>query len=684
MRETKPVIVQAQWIWDDNHTKPNDWMIFRKTFFMEALPEQAFATISADTRYWLYINGKLAVFEGGLFRESMPGCGYADIVDLSPYLHRGENVLAALVWYFGNDGRNSVDSGHAGFLFDCKAIGLFSDSTFLCHRHTGYFDVTDSHPSSLYGGHDIGYRLGSEMARFSSPDFDDSGFSPAVIYPKSYWGELYERPIPLFRLNPPSTVQAVPSGENCWRVALPYAMTFSPLIKLLAKGGEKIDVFSDRYVVTGGPGDHHHQYIGYKMQFICQKGENLLQSVGYLYGEAMIISSDSPLELLEIQYQESGYNCNIVGSFDCGDTIVNRLFHKSARTLYVCMRDNFMDCPDRERGQWIGDVSVQAPQAMLLLGEEAHQLVRKGIYDFIQLRQGDTLVGNVPGAHCGELPSQSLNAISEWGMLAFYYRYSGDLETIKMTLEPSFRYLSLWELGSNGLIVSRKGNWQWFDHLFNVDAPVLENAWYYSALKFIRSMFGKLGEHSHDGFFDSRMASIQQNFERCFWKGNYYASGDFVDDRANAMAVLAGLCPQEHYAAVKDILLSVHNATVYMENYILSALCEMGYCREAHRRMVSRYYPLAVNENTTLWEDFNILGTKNHAWSGAPATIALRYFLGLDTNDGYQTFTLHPDRELFRKMDATFQAKGGTVHVVVDNERGTVTVENHSQSRYVE
>ena len=39
---------------------------------------------------------------------------------------------------------------------------------------------------------------------------------------------------------------------------------------------------------------------------------------------------------------------------------------------------------------------------------------------------------------------------------------------------------------------------------------------------------------------------------------------------------------------------------------------------------------LIENENTTLWEDFNHLGTKNHAWSGGPAPILFKYFAGVN------------------------------------------------------
>ena len=94
-------------------------------------------------------------------------------------------------------------------------------------------------------------------------------------------------------------------------------------------------------------------------------------------------------------------------------------------------------------------------------------------------------------------------------------------------------------------------------------------------------------------------------------------------ETAGASGNAAGVCPPERYPLIRQVLLSVYNSSIYMENYVLVALCEMGYLTEAKRRMTTRYYNLAMNENSTLWEDFNILGTRNHAWSGAPATLAL-------------------------------------------------------------
>ena len=97
--------------------------------------------------------------------------------------------------------------------------------------------------------------------------------------------------------------------------------------------------------------------------------------------------------------------------------------------------------------------------------------------------------------------------------------------------------------------------------------------------------------------------------------------------------------------------------------------------------MTSRYYNLAVNENTTLWEDFYILGTKNHAWSGAPITIMYRYFMGISTTDGFETVTIKPEKTIFKNMECTVNAKGGLIHIKVDNVNGKVSVINGSETK---
>ena len=41
------------------------------------------------------------------------------------------------------------------------------------------------------------------------------------------------------------------------------------------------------------------------------------------------------------------------------------MWEKSQRTLYITMRDTYMDCPDRERAQWWGDEVNESGEASM-------------------------------------------------------------------------------------------------------------------------------------------------------------------------------------------------------------------------------------------------------------------------------------------------------------------------------
>lgn len=617
--EAKKKFARAKWIWAEDNTRKNDWVWFSKELFVARVPMRAVLNIAVETKYHLFINDTLVVLDGGLNRPSNRADGYFDEVDVARHLKAGRNRICIRAWYWGNQGRNNVDCGRAGLLVEGKGLDLQSDCSWTASRNPAHYETGEPLPSKLYGGHNIGFDARRDVLLHGSAiEYGSCGAVP--------WGTLSRRPIPLFRFSGIRRYKAV-VGSAVGH--LPYAMQLTPCFKVIAKGGEKIDIRTDRYEVNGGPGDERNVYRGHRVEYVCKPGLNEFESLNWMFGEKVLYTIPATVKVVRLGYRESGYDAGMIGTFASNDRLSDLLVEKSARTLYCCMRDNFMDCPDRERGQWIGDVSVQVPQVPYVLEAPALKLVRKAIDDFINLRAGDVLRGNVPGKHAGELPSQSLNAISEVGMIAEYYRITGDGEVLKECRDPVLAYLRLWKMGGNGLLEGRKGNWRWFDHLYNIDEAVNENAWYYSALKFARVMAGELPPDLLE-----RKSAIEANFDKQFWKGRYYSSGGVVDDRANALAVLAGLAGRDKHRDIRNVLVSICNATPYMENYVLEALCAMGFYQDAFTRMSERYAGLAENENSTLWEDFHILGTRNHAWSGAPLTILYKHFAGISVRSG--------------------------------------------------
>ena len=636
----------AKWIWPDLDFSENRRANFFFSVTLDTVPEQAILHIGCETKYWLFVNGVLTVFDGGLFRESLPGCGYYDSVDIAKHLRPGKNEIAIHVWYFGNGGRNNTAIQGAGLILESKELGLYSGAETLGYVDDAYY-ITTFEKSWLYGGGHTAYD--SNVHPFSLCPSMEKAAKCLVVgsYGDAPWGQLVARPVPLLfftdRIPCPGIEK---NGKHI--ITLPYAMHFSPYLKVKAHGGEKIIIHSDRYMVNGGPGDHNSPYFGHRAEYICHEGTQEFEMLDWIFGEEAIYTIPDGVEVLELGYRESGYDTKVTTEFHCDQQEVNLLFQKCVRTLLVCMRENYMDCPDRERGQWIGDVSVQTPQVAYLLDRNGLLLLRKAICDFINLRKGDRLVGNVPGDNWSELPSQSLNAISQHGMIASYYRATKDRSVLELSFEPAVKYLMLWETDEDGVVLPRSGNWEWYDHLYNHDRPILNICWYYSALRFAKEMAAELDRHEYDAFLQTRMDAIEAVFEKRYWNPNYrcYTSGTYVDDRANAMAVLSGLCPEEKYPYMGYILTSVFNSTTYMENYVLIALCEMGYKEYAFRRMMSRYKPLIDSPNSTLWEDFFHLGTRNHAWSGGPATILLRYFAGIQTDLSVKATDIAPLKQL--------------------------------------
>jgi hypothetical protein len=127
------VVWTASWIGTEQKTDTvNSWAVFRKILDLKEDPtEKVIAKMAVDSKYWLGINGEMAVFEGGLKRGPTPENTYYDEVDVGSFLKKGKNSIAVLIWYFGKHGFSHKSSGKPGFLFDVQANGIqmASDAT---------------------------------------------------------------------------------------------------------------------------------------------------------------------------------------------------------------------------------------------------------------------------------------------------------------------------------------------------------------------------------------------------------------------------------------------------------------------------------------------------------------------------------------------------------------------------
>ncbi len=671
----------AKWIWDkDSLTEQNVWMCFHKKVSIDKVPEELIAHISADSKYWLYVNGENVVFEGNVKRGPDENSGYYDSIDISPYLKEGENSICALVWYWDNKTSYSYSSsGQGGFLFEAigENVTVVSDESWKVKRNSAYVDSALYPPNYRLAEYSVYYDARKEIGDWTSTNFDVSAWENATEYAvggEGAYGKLYPRGIPFlkdFGLKDYEnskdyenyTVSDI-SGEKI-TVHVPYNAQLTPYLKVKAPAGKKIRITTENTLIGA-----------VSTTYVTKEGEQEFESLGWFNGEHITYKIPKGVTVISLKYRETGYDSSFCGNFSCDDEFLNSLWQKSLRTLYVTMRDSFMDCPDRERAQWWGDVTNEMIMTMYSMDSNSYLLYQKGAKAMLShVDETKVLQTVVPiNGDYFELPVQQLAGIV--GFLT-YYEYTGDKAFVEKVYGASLDYIKLWEIGENNLVVHRSGSWDWADWGSKADMTAIENAWVYYALSATEEMAEILGKDEDISFITERKAAIAKGYQ-ALWTEEGFKSKDVrnPDDRANALAVLSGLAEKEQYGTIKNVLATTKNSSPYMEYYVLEALCKMGEYEVARDRIKERYEGMMSEDYSTLWEFWDSWrGTRNHAWSGGPLVIMSKHFAGITPLEaGYEKVKIEPQYTLSDSMSCTVPSVKGLITLNYEKANGDYVI----------
>lgn len=196
---------KAQWISTvECQSATNTWLAYRKTVDLQTKPEKAVAKIAVDSKYWLWINGQMVVFEGGLKRGPNPLDTYYYEVDIAPFLKTGKNTVAVLVCYFGKDGFSHKSSGRAGMIFDCQSPGfeLLSDNSWKCSLLKAYQTASEPLPNFRLSESSILYDARKDIGFWQTENYNENNMTGAMVLGKAGdypWNKLELRPIPLLK-----------------------------------------------------------------------------------------------------------------------------------------------------------------------------------------------------------------------------------------------------------------------------------------------------------------------------------------------------------------------------------------------------------------------------------------------------------------------------------------------------
>lgn len=673
----------AKWIWAST-TSANSYVAFRKTFSLDKVPAEAVANIAAESKYYLWMNEELAVFDGASKRGATPYDGFYEQIDLADYLKQGENTLVILVSYNGRGGNSSVDPGKAGLLFEMQAGDqtIVSDSSFKANRLRAYrnqgllgADWPNYSQSSMLAEWNVYYDARESVGDYTASDFDDSAWEGATVVCEAGaqpFNDTYLSVIPLMKFDKEYTffeseyIGQKLTQDTIITIDLPENMQFSPYFELTAESSglrftyytntltsQGIDSFRDDYVTAGG--------------------EQTYESLPWRSGSQLIIEAPAGITFTKIGYRRSGYDSERSGSFVTENEDLNKLWEKAVNTLLICMRDTYMDCPERERSPYIGDAANQIGETFYSLDENSWAMTKKTILNIIGWTKTDNCIPlRSPSLATNENPVQTLNFLVS---VYEYLLYTGDEATVRLFYPVAVNYLKLWELNDDGSIVYRDGTFMWVDWGDGADAEVLQNCWYYYALSSTQKLAKALGISSDEAFFTERIQKVAAGFAK-FKKQGGYSSGTAYDDRANAMAVVSGLADEDMYDEILNVLTTTYGASPYMEKFVEEALCLMGEYEACLTRMLTRYQPMIDDKDSTLWELWEKdAGTINHGWTGGSLTVLSKYFGGISPESaGYESYSVRLT-DVFSSLSMDVVTPEGTLSYSIKRaEGGTVTI----------
>ena len=675
----------SNYIWN-NSADNNTWMRFRKKIYIEDEKDlkQVIAQVVADSKYWLYINGELVIREGSVKRGETPYSIYYDQIDISEYLHVGENTIAALVWYWGDTNLSHDSSEQGAFAFQTR-IGeeyIVSDSSWKVSKDPAFLQ-DPLRPNYRIVEYNVYYDAALEDTAWYAVDYDDSLWEDALVLTQvgnMPWGKLIERDIPQFRnsekilsySNTDDYKDYLVEENTTLKMEISQNIQLMPYLKIEApESAMKITMKTDMY------GDINGDSVMYT--YFTKKGVQEFEGLAWINGENVFYEIPAGIKILELGYRKTGYDTKFTGSFESSDEYLNKLWDKARNSVYVNMRDTYIDCPNRERAQWTGDMNIQMLSSMYAFDTNAYALYEKGVRTMVGWAT-DKVFGTVSpiDGNYVNIPAQNLAGVAT---VYEYYRYTANKELVEEIYPALKDYLSLWDINQEtGAITLTKTDyaWKWGDSTPTNDYDGIITMWYYLALDNLNKLAVELEYEEDSAEFTSNLKLIKQNIENHWTDKGYTFTTDFIDERVNALAVVAEVASKDKYETIKNILTSTYHATPYMEYYSLEALCKMGYINEAEARMKDRYYEMVEGKDacSTLWEHWSIeSGTKTHGWGSGPLIVMSKYFAGISPLEyGYEEVFIKPQFGSLNKITSNTTTIKGDITLVAEKTEEKITI----------
>lgn len=697
---------------------------FRKTISLESQPDNFVIHVSADNRYKLYVNGV----------QTGEGPARGDLLhwrfesyDIASLLSEGENVLAAVVWNFGEHVPYAQITSETGFLLqgdtDAESmVNTVENSGWKVLANDSYRPIAvNSETMRNFTVVGPGDSLDARKYPWGWQEqgYDDSGWIDAeeiaaacprgIRWMSSHW-HLVPRMIPMMERTgqqPPVVRKSrgvdaeigkkisglvIPAGSTV-KILLDqlFLTTAYPLLSVSGGRDSRIRItYAEALIDSNGAKAHRDsiggmELFGYSDEFIADGGRGRLLSTlwwrTFRYLELEIETAGQSLTIDSLCSEFTGYPFERKALFSSDDSQLEEILDVSWRTARLCAGETFFDCPYYEQLNYAGDTRIQALISLYTAGDGA--LARKVITLFDDSRMPNGLTqSRYPTYLTQVIPPFSLYWVA---MLHDWWMLRGEEEFIGSML-PGVRGVIGWfasRIAPSGMI----GGLDWWNFVDWADeygsgvspgADEGENAvinlQFVYAARVAARMADRMGLPFEANWYSHLAESVgRATVERC-WDNSRGLLAETPDRKifsqhANIMAILTEVLPKTHEVEVMERVLAdstLIQCTYYFRFYLNRALKKVG----MGDRYLDQLYP---------WQDMLDIGLTTfaeapeptrsdcHAWSASPLYDVLELVCGIEpVAPGFARVRIAPSLGRLQRASCSMPHPSGELRVSLE------------------
>lgn len=625
---------------------------FKKNYTVTHL-QPSILNIFADSRYKLYVNGKLTAV--GPCRASSE-VRYYDAVNITEQLHIGENQIEIHVLQLScaiHDGsyiilESVMRTGNMALCVwgNCGDCTVQSDSGWLVAKENGLSFFRES-PSPDYNVAVLSERIDVNYRA-------NLHFEPAIEGRNLYCYEEAEgisselaftvkkRPIPMMYFTPQSLTEIRPGVYDAGILTCGYVrLRCSGKGRLRITYAESMSFLENGQIIKRKRNDENGLIIGDSDELTvhgtCAFEPYWMRTFRYIK-----IQTEGNVSIDEFDYLETGYPLDVADGYDFGNERDNKLFSISVNTLRRCMHETYVDCPYYEQLQYTMDTYSQMLFTYQLTTDRA--LADKAIDDFAaSYRVGGLTQSRFPVITAQYIPGFSLFFVL---MLDEHALRFGDLKFLRKYLHIADGVVDWFVQRLQDNMVPRSALWDFIDWSPAYDdgciisnKPITTYSLMLAyTLRKLSNLHRLLG-NTVDIYNEQSEKIITSVKELCYDEScGFYADSPEKVHFSQHPQIWAVLCGMETGKAAKDLLIrsnALPNAITSAYMYLYLRALEIAGIYDESVTMMDQLRQLVDLGSTTTPETlFETNRSECHAWSAVAIYEFTAKVLGVTYADG--------------------------------------------------